>query len=304
MLEPIFFKPVYKQVVWGGNNIKKYFNRDIKEDNIGESWELSAHTSGISQIVNDAFNNKNLYEIFNDKTKRKEIFGTKCLNMERFPILIKFIDAQDNLSVQVHPNDEYAEKYENDSGKNEVWYIMNCKEDAKIVYGFKDEVNSNNLANAIEDVENNARYINVKKGDFIPIPAGSIHAICSGILLCEIQQSSDVTYRVFDWNRVGLDGKPRQLHKEKAKEVINLNAKTQISNYFNTKEDINIYNSINFNIDLINIKNIAYIVLDGDGKVKTQQFEKEIKAGSVFLIPAELGEYLLEGNMKLMRVYL
>lgn len=315
MLEPIFFKPIYKQIVWGGNNIREFLNRDIKEDNIGESWELSAHTSGISQIINEAFNNKNLYELFNDETRRKDIFGTKCLPMKRFPILVKFIDAQQNLSIQVHPNDEYAEKYENDSGKSEVWYIMDCKKNAKIVYGFKDKVNNENLSSAIEDIENNVKYINVKKGEFIPIPVGTIHAICEGILLCEIQQSSDVTYRVFDWNRVGLDGKPRQLHKDRAKEVIDLNAKTQVSNYSNVEENINIYNSPNFNIDLINIRDItieysdkesfiAYIVLEGKGGVKSEGFEKEIEKGSVFLIPAELGEYILNGNMKLMKVYL
>ncbi len=315
MLEPIFFKPIYKQVVWGGNNIKEFLNRDIEEESIGESWELSAHITGISEIINGVFNNKNLYELFNDETKRKEIFGTKCTTMSKFPILVKFIDAQENLSIQVHPDDEYAEKYENDFGKNEVWYIMDCKENAKIVYGFKDEVKKDNLADAIENIENNIRYIEVKKGDFISIPAGTIHAICKGILLCEIQQSSNVTYRVFDWNRLGLDGKPRELHKEKAKEVINLNAKTQISNYYNIKDDINIYNSKYFNIDLINIKNtiieksnkesfIAYIVLEGMGIIKKEDFIKQIKKGSVFLIPAELGEYSLAGNMKLMKVYL
>ena len=315
MLEPIFFKPIYKQIVWGGNNIKESLNRDIKEDSIGESWELSAHTSGISQIINEAFNNKNLYDLFNDETRKKDIFGTKCLAMQRFPILVKFIDAQQNLSVQVHPNDEYAQKHENDHGKNEVWYIMDCKENARIVYGLKDKVNNENLLSAIEDIENNVRYINVKKGDFISIPAGTIHAICEGILLCEIQESSNITYRVFDWNRVGLDGKPRQLHKERAKDVIDLNVKTQVSNYYDVKENINIYNSNSFSIDLISIRDatiensdkesfIAYIVLEGNGKVKTQDFEENIKKGSVFLIPAELGEYILTGNMKMMKVYL
>ena len=122
MLEPLFFKPIYKQLVWGGNNIKTIFNRDINEEKIGESWELSAHTNGISKIINEAFNNSDLYELFNNKSRRKEIFGNKCLRMDRFPILIKLIDSQENLLIQVHPNDEYAKKYENDSGKNEVWF--------------------------------------------------------------------------------------------------------------------------------------------------------------------------------------
>lgn len=315
MLEPIFFKPIYKQVVWGGNNIKSFLNRNIEEENIGESWEISAHSNGISQILNKAFNNENLYELFNDKNRRKEIFGNKCLEMDRFPILVKFIDAKENLSIQVHPDDEYARKYENDSGKNEVWYIMDCKKDAKIVYGFKEEIEQENLKEAIKNIEQNVKYVNINKGDFISIQAGTIHAICGGMILCEIQQSSDVTYRVYDWNRIGLDGKPRQLHTEKALEVIKLDNKTQVYNYSNIDNTQNIYNSNNFNIDLINIKDniteksnvetfIAYIVLDGNGKIKTNNFKKDIQIGSVFLIPAELGEYTLNGNMKLMKVYI
>ncbi len=314
-MEPIFFKPTYKQVVWGGNNIKKFFNRNIEENNIGESWELSAHANGLSQVLNESFNNENLYELFNDKSKRKEIFGNKCLEMDRFPILAKFIDAQDNLSIQVHPNDEYAKKYENDSGKNEVWYIMDCTDDAKIVYGFKDEINQENLSKAVDNIEDNVKYVNVKKGDFISIPAGTIHAICGGVMICEIQQSSDVTYRVYDWNRTGLDGKPRQLHKQKALDVINLNNKTEIYNYYNLDDEENIYNSNNFNIDMLNVKNniiktsneesfTAYIVIEGNGSVKTNNFEKNLERGSVFLIPAKLGTYTLDGNMKLMKVYL
>ena len=315
MLEPIFFKPSYKEVVWGGNNIKTFFHRNIEGNNIGESWELSAHKNGLSIIKNKEYNNESLLDLYNDKSKRKEIFGNKSINIDRFPILAKFIDAQQNLSIQVHPDDAYARKYENDSGKTEVWYIMDCKEDAKLVYGFKDDVTQENLKNAINNIEENVKYINVKKGDFISIPAGTIHAICGGIMLCEIQQSSDVTYRVYDWNRIGLDGKPRQLHTQKALDVINVNNNTKVHNYYNFKETQNIYNSKNFNIDLVNVKeNLtthsneesfnAYIVLDGSGKVKSNNFENDLQKGSTFLIPAELGEYTFEGNLKLMKVYL
>lgn len=315
MLEPIFFKPSYKEVVWGGNNIKTFFHRNIEGNNIGESWELSAHKNGLSIIKNKEYNNESLLDLYNDKSKRKEIFGNKSINIDRFPILAKFIDAQQNLSIQVHPDDAYARKYENDSGKTEVWYIMDCKEDAKLVYGFKDDVTQENLKNAMNNIEENVKYVNVKKGDFISIPAGTIHAICGGIMLCEIQQSSDVTYRVYDWNRIGLDGKPRQLHTQKALDVINVNNNTKVHNYYNFKETQNIYNSKNFNIDLVNVKgNLtthsneesfnAYIVLEGSGKVKSNNFENDLQKGSTFLIPAELGAYAFEGNLKLMKVYL
>lgn len=315
MIEPIFFKPSYKQVVWGGNKIKSFFNRDINQENIGESWELSAHTNGLSTILNESFNNENLYELFNDISRREEIFGSKCITMERFPILAKFIDAEQNLSIQVHPDDQYAMKYENDSGKSEVWYIMDCTEDAKIIYGFKDEAKQKDLKSVVENIEDNIKYINVKKGDFIPIPAGTVHAICGGLMLCEIQQSSDLTYRVHDWNRIGLDGKPRQLHTQKALDVIDINKNTSIYNYYNLDNTKTIYNSNAFNIDLLNVKgNLtmvsnkesfdAYVVISGNGKVIAKNFEKQIEKGSVFLIPAQLGTYELKGNIKLMKVYL
>ena len=315
-MEPIFFKPYYKKVIWGGNKIKTFFNRDIENStNIGESWEISAHKDGLSKIENESFNEMNLMDLFNDKNKRREVFGYKCLEMEKFPVLVKFIDAKTNLSIQVHPDDNYAKINENDSGKNEVWYIMDCKEDAKIIYGFKDKVKKENLVEAINNIEDNVKYINVKKGDFISIPAGTIHAICGGILLCEIQQTSDITYRVYDWGRKGLDGKPRQLHTKKALDVINIENKSQRYNFFNFTDSKNIYNSNNFSIDLINVKgNLTtasnkdsfnvYIVLEGNGSIKSNNFEKVLDKGSTFLIPAELGTYTLAGNLKLLKVYI
>jgi mannose-6-phosphate isomerase len=317
MNEPIFFKPTYKKVVWGGNNIKTFFNRNIEEDNIGESWEISAHANGISQILNNSFNNENLADLFNDRSRRKEIFGNKCLNMDRFPILAKFIDAKQNLSIQVHPDDAYARKIENDSGKNEVWYVMDCQENAKIVYGLKEEVTKEQLNEALanNNIETKVNFVNVKKGDFITIPAGTIHAICGGLMLCEIQQSSDITYRVYDWNRIGLDGKPRKLHTEKALDVINVNNTNKIYNYYNLECNQNIYNSNNFNIDIINVKGNftlmsnedsfnAYIVLEGNGCIKKDEFEKNIEKGTSFLVPATLGNYEFRGNLKLMKVYI
>lgn len=316
MIEPIFFEPIYKKVVWGGNNIKSFFNRNIKDaDNIGESWEVSAHKEGISKIKNDSFSNQNLQQLFSDKTLKEKIFGSKSIEMERFPILIKFIDAKDNLSIQVHPDDEYAKINENDSGKNEVWYILDCKKDAKIVYGFKNEIDKNNIKNAINDIEKNVKYVNVKKGDFISIPAGTIHTICGGITLCEVQQSSDVTYRVYDWNRLGLDGKPRQLHTKKALDVIKIDNNEPIKNYLNCRETKNIYCTDKFNIDLVNIEKeislnsnkdsfVIYIVLDGNGNIECGNFEESIERGSSFLIPAHLGNYKLHGNLKLLKVYI
>ena len=314
-MEPIFFKPLYKNVIWGGDNISKLFNRNIIGDDIGESWELSAHPSGISEIENSNLEEKNLLELFNNKKLRKDIFGRLCVDMEKFPILIKFIDAQNNLSIQVHPNDEYARIHENDSGKTEVWYILECKEDAKIVYGFKDSVTPETLLEAINNIEENVNYVSVHKGDFISIPCGTIHAIMSGIVLLEIQQSSDVTYRVYDWNRLDKNGNPRALHLKQSLDVINLSNNNKICNYENFNKNLNIYKSKYFNIDMINIEGeinaksnedsfYAYVVIDGNGYVKTSNYSKTIEKGTTFLIPANLGDFSLIGNMKLMKIWI
>lgn len=314
-MEPLFFKPAYKSVLWGGNNISKIFKRNIIGDNIGESWELSAHENGLSIVKNGEYNGKSLSDLFNDKTKRIDIFGKHCENMDRFPILAKFIDANKNLSIQVHPNDEYARKFENDSGKSEVWYIMDCKENAKIVYGLNNNVKEENLKNAINNIEENVNYINVHKGDFISIPSGTVHAIMDGILVCEIQQSSDITYRVYDWNRVDKDGKPRELHTKKAIDVIDLHQHQEVHNYNNINENTSIYKSDIFNIDMIKVDNIseekssldsffAYIVIEGNGNLITKNQVIDIKKGDTFLIPSSLGEYKLKGNLKLIKVWI
>lgn len=314
-MNPIFFEPIYKNVIWGGNKISKIFKRNVEGDNIGESWELSAHKNGLSIIKNKEYGGESLYDLFNDKEKKTKIFGVHASNLDRFPILVKIIDANKSLSIQVHPGDEYARKNENDSGKNEVWYIMEAKPDAKIVYGFNDSVNEENLKNAVNNIEENVNYIDVHKGDFINIPSGTIHAIMEGIVLCEVQQSSDVTYRVYDWNRVDKNGNPRQLHKDKALDVINLESSKKVYNYENIEQNTNIYNSDIFNIDMIKVEReneevsnketfYAYIVLEGEGSIKAEDFVKKLGKGDTFLIPAELGKYKIKGNLRLMKIWI
>lgn len=314
-MKPIFFKPVYKNVIWGGNKIAKIFKRDIAGDDIGESWEISAHPNGVSVIQNDEYNGMNLYELFNDQTKKTQIFGTDCEDMERFPILVKFLDASKPLSIQVHPNDEYALKNENDSGKTECWYIMDAKEGAKIVYGFKEEVTDGNLIEAVDNIEESINYLNVKKGDFILIPSGTVHAIMDGIVLCEVQQSSDVTYRVYDWNRRDKNGNLRELHKEKALDVIDLKQVNVVHNYRGISENTAMCREKVFNIDMIVVNGkqedvsskdsfYAYIVVEGSGELKCDGFSVSIAKGDSFLIPATLGKYEFKGDLEMMKVWI
>ncbi len=283
-LEPLFFNPIYKDTIWG---------REI--------WCLSSNKNGITYLDNDI----SLIDLFNNRELKEKIFGTKCNNSDTFPLLIKFIEANDDLSVQVHPDDNYANTYEHDSGKDEVWYVMNCKDNANIIYGLNDKVaNKEEIVNNIKDYLN---YQSINKGDLVSIKAGTVHALLSNTYVCEIQQNSDITYRIYDWDR----GRP--LNKEKAMDVINLNNEKRIINCNNI--DGNIYSSNKFNIDLVNIENketllsnpssfTIYIVVDGEGIIKTNTFEKKIEKESVFLIPSNLGQYELNGKMKLLKVYL
>ena len=208
--------------IWGGNRLREEYGKKLDSDKIAESWELSCHKDGQSVVADGEFSGKTLSEYID--TKGKAVLGTNCERFEYFPILIKLIDAKDNLSVQVHPSNDYAMRVEGEYGKTEMWYIVDCEEGAELLYGFKHEISSEEFAerianNTLLDVTNN---VPVHKGDVFFIEAGTLHAIGKGILIAEIQQNSNTTYRIYDYGRVGADGKPRPLHVEKACEVTEL----------------------------------------------------------------------------------
>ncbi|MFG1500909.1 type I phosphomannose isomerase catalytic subunit [Halobacteriovorax sp. XZX-3] len=206
--------------VWGGEKLKKYKDPEgIFEGPLGETWEVSTLENGLSLCENG----QSLEEVLEGKV---------------LTYLIKFIDTSQNLSIQVHPDNEYAHIHEDALGKDECWYILDAEEDAGIYLGLKEGVTKERLQEAIESGENVndlLNFINVQKGDFFNIPAGSIHAIGEGVTLVEVQQNSGVTYRVWDWNRMGLDGKPRELHVKKAMDVINFNPNANVAEYFQYK---------------------------------------------------------------------
>lgn len=315
MKEPLFMEPIYKDYIWGGTRLKEYLKKDIKTDTAAESWEISTNDAGLSKTQTG----QTLKELFEDETVKEEIFGTKTKNMEEFPLLIKFIDAKDNLSVQVHPDDEYAFKYENDKGKTEMWYVMDCDEDAKIICGIKESIKQEEIADIIHKgkIREILNEVPIHKGDVIFIPSGTIHAILKGTLICEIQQNSNLTYRVYDWDRIGKDGKPRELHIEKAIDVIKQDAKQKIVATSNQEVDIsnNVISCSYFKVDTICIGSKykqtssketfeAIMVVDGSGIIKTNGKEYKIKLGDSFIIPASLGEYEIEGIITLLKAYL
>ncbi len=319
MKEPIFLEPIFKDYVWGGNKIKTLLNKNTPYEVTAESWEVSTNRNGQSTIKNEKLKNKTLEDIYKDINLRKEIFGTKAENLEEFPLLIKFIDANSNLSVQVHPDDKYANENENgNKGKTEMWYIMECKQGAKIICGMKEGTKQEQIpfilkSNKIEEYLN---FIPVEKGDCIYIPSGTIHAILGNTLICEIQQNSDLTYRVYDWGRVGKDGKPRQLHIEKATNVVNTENRPNIIKTASWEEGIkNIITSKFFKVDKITVKQsmiensnsetfCTMNVINGNGRIEIQDKVYNIKLGESFIIPANLGKYKLSGQMEILKSYI
>ena len=221
MITPIKTSPVFKQYIWGGSALKDKYNKNIPDNFAAESWEISCHRDGMSLVSEGEYAGKTLCEVV--MSDKENMLGDE--NMEQFPLLVKLLDANDNLSVQVHPDDEYAAINENGSlGKTEMWYVVDAKPGAKLVYGLKDGVTKEQFAEAIDEgtLEDLLNYVEVKPGDAFFIPSKTLHAIGKGLLIAEIQQSSNTTYRVYDYNRTDANGNKRELHTAKALDVTSL----------------------------------------------------------------------------------
>jgi mannose-6-phosphate isomerase len=220
-LMPVKLNPTFKDYLWGGTRLKEEFGKTCDLERVAESWELSAHKDGESVAVLDGREYKFTEYI---SLAGVDALGENCKKYDYFPLLIKLIDAKGDLSVQVHPSDDYALKNEGEYGKTEMWYVLDCDDDAALYYGFKETVSREEYENAIKENRlcDILRRIKVKKGDVFFIPAGTVHAIGAGMLICEVQQNSNTTYRVYDYGRRDKDGNTRQLHIEKALEVSTL----------------------------------------------------------------------------------
>lgn len=216
---PLFLEPALKQYLWGGTRLTEEFGFGKDMDTVAEAWMLSCHPHGPSTVRNGALAGLTLPQAL-DKLGRAALGGR--LSAKDFPLLIKFIDARDRLSLQVHPDDAYARSVKLPRGKTEMWVVLDCLPGAELIYGLTRPVEEKELRSAVENdtMESLCRHLPVKKGDVFYIPAGTLHAIGSGILIAEVQQNADVTYRVSDYGRLGADGKPRELHKEQAIAVI------------------------------------------------------------------------------------
>ena len=308
-LYPFLFHPNLHTVVWGGHRLQVYKGLQSTDDPIGESWEVSAVPSSTSIISNGSFAGRDIISVISEYPE--DILG-KAVNEKyhgQLPLLVKFIDAKRDLSIQVHPNDEMAQREHGKMGKSEMWYVIKADEGSHLYAGFKQEITPEEYQQRIADgtiIEVLADH-QVKAGDVFYLPAGRIHAICGGILLAEVQQSSDVTYRIYDYNRPGMDGKPRELHTELAAQALDYHVEENYRTEYvdNPNKAIQIIDSPYFDVRVMEISKpfhrdlrkydsfIISMCIEGDCKLCVRSTGDEIllRQGSSTLIPAAIADY-------------
>ena len=317
---PIQFQPILKEKIWGGNQLKTFLSKTDEDLPYGESWEIADLSNGQSVITNGELKGKTLGDVMS--AFAKAVLGTSVVERfgEHFPLLIKYIDAADDLSVQLHPDDTLAEKLHNGKGKTEMWYILKAAPGAQLIVGFDGAMNAEKFDTAVANgtINDHLQYIDVKAGDSFFISAGLIHAIGKGIVLAEIQQTSDITYRVYDYDRKQADGSLRDLHIEHARKALNY---TNPDDYVLThdtdsvgaqvlkhcpffKTDITLLDENSYTIDRSDSFTVLMMV---GGKMSCLHNGNtySLKLGDTILIPADCSSVQLEGEgAKFLEVYL
>lgn len=308
-------QPYISSTIWGGRRLIDEYDIKTEKDNAAEAWMLSCTGDGLCKISNGIYKNMYLKDVFEEN---REICGVKSKSFTKFPVLIKLIDAKDDLSIQVHPDDEYAEKYEDSKGKTECWYVLDCDEEASLILGFKEKISSEDFKKSIENntvVECVKRY-NVKKGDFFFIDSGTLHAICKGVLLAEVQQNSNLTYRIFDYNRLE-NGEPRPLHIHKAVDVTktepfrNPDFSKSTDNIIVKSEGKLLVSCELFTTGIVivdgeksvyvgNESFLSFIILEGQGTITDGGELQEFRKGDSFFAPAGLKNVKIQGTTEIL----
>ncbi|MEZ4793203.1 MAG: type I phosphomannose isomerase catalytic subunit [Gelidibacter sp.] len=318
-LYPLKFKPILKDRIWGGEKLKSLLNKNSKLSNIGESWEISDVEGDTSIACNGSLEGQSLKHLLS--TYKEDLIGVQNYRIfeNKFPLLIKFIDAKEDLSIQLHPNDELAAKRHNSFGKTEMWYVMQADEGSNLIVGFNQKVTPELY---LEHLKNKTlteilNFDKVKAGDTYFIEVGRIHAIGAGVMLAEIQQTSDVTYRVYDWDRTDEQGNERELHNDLALDAIGFDMPDDFRiNYQKEKNHSNKmvscpyfttnYLKIGTTIQKKNTHDsfIIYMCVDGDAEIKTASHSENIKKGETILLPAAISSYQIASkNATLLEVY-
>ncbi len=314
---PLIFEPILKDRIWGGSKLQTVLNKKVQTQTTGESWEISTVINDVSIVCNGDFYGESLAEIINKYPK--EILGDKVFEQygNQFPLLFKFLDAKDDLSIQVHPNNALAKKRHNSLGKTEMWYIMQANLGAKIIVGFKEDTSASAFLKHLENktLVTILEEIEVKQGDVFFLETGTIHAIGAGIMLAEIQQTSDITYRVYDWDRKDVCGKERELHIDLALEAINYN-KIESKKRYNTNVNVsnNVVNCPFFTTNFIPLdgemifknKEKSFKVLmctEGAFDLQYNNTKITLTKGQTILIPAVITDYILIGKASVLEIY-
>ncbi|MCI6913985.1 MAG: class I mannose-6-phosphate isomerase [Lachnospiraceae bacterium] len=319
-MQPLLLTPSGKDYLWGGERLKTEYNKKINLTPLAETWECSTHPDGPSTVVVGKYAGKTLAEVLQDNP---EYLGSKYETLKELPVLIKFIDAQSDLSVQVHPSDEYARIHENQNGKSEMWYVIDALPGSKLVHGFEHDVTKEILRKAIDDgrLQDYLHYVQVKKGDTFFMPSGTVHAIGAGTLIAEIQENSNVTYRVYDYDRVGKDGQKRPLHFDKAAEVLNMKrsgnvrqAPRMVHYYYGCSRELLVRCKYFETEKIVVTKGFSFSVLDssfqvllclnGEGGLETETENRPLRfsKGSCVFIPANMGRCHVIGQCELLKV--
>jgi mannose-6-phosphate isomerase len=315
---PLQFDPILKERIWGGEKLKTVLNKPITSQITGESWELSTVEGDVSVIANGELKGMTLMDVINESPN--EILGTAVYSRfgKQFPLLFKYLDAREDLSIQVHPNDELAKKRHNSFGKTEMWYIMQADEDARIIVGFKEKSNASEY---LENLKNKSLLtilddVKVKAGDVFFLETGTVHAIGAGLVVAEIQQTSDITYRLYDFDRVDAQGNTRELHVDLALDAINYNKVDTYKEYAKEPNQSNVvvdcpYFTTNF-LPLdgeIKVSKTAstftvYMCIEGTFEIEYNNLSFQYKKGDTVLIPAAMEVFILNGKASILEIYI
>ncbi|KFF18216.1 type I phosphomannose isomerase catalytic subunit [Flavobacterium hydatis] len=317
-LYPLQFDPILKDRIWGGEKLKTVLNKPITSKITGESWELSTVEGDISIVANGSLKGKSLADIIEEFPN--EILGTKVHERfgKQFPLLFKYLDAREDLSIQVHPNDKLAKERHNSFGKTEMWYVMQADENARIIVGFKEDsskeeylenLNNNTLVSILDDVK-------AKPGDVFFLETGTVHAIGAGLVVAEIQQTSDITYRLYDFDRVDAQGNKRELHVDLALDAINYNKVDTYKEYQKITNESNVvvdcpYFTTNFipldgqvEVNKNRETFTVYMCIEGSFEIEYDGNKLTYKKGDTVLVPAALNEFILNGKASILEIYI
>lgn len=316
---PLQFESILKERIWGGTKLKKLLNKPIASDITGESWEISTVEGNVSIVSNGDLAGESLNNLI--QSNPEAILGIDVYKKfgKQFPLLFKYLDAREDLSIQVHPNDELAKKRHNSLGKTEIWYIMQADKDARIIVGFKEDSNADEY---LENLKNKTLLsildnVKVKEGDVFFLETGIVHAIGAGLVVAEIQQTSDITYRIYDFDRVDTNGNSRKLHVDLALDAVNYNKNETQKKYNKTLNKSNTivdcpYFTTTFiplegkvDVNKIGGSFTVYMCVDGNFEIEIEGSEKfQYRKGDTVLIPAALKSFILNGKASILETYI